>query len=356
MVHLTKRSHLSPKNALLIRLTGILLALLAVGIMFLFMGYEPFLVFGSMLKGSIGSAYNFKETVLRAIPLIIASFGISLAFRMKFWNIGAEGQIIMGAFAATYVALFMPGLPRFLVLPTMAAAALLVGGLWAFVTAVFKVRFGVNETIITLMMNYVALQWVTYLQYGPWRDPAALNFPKIANFKEAAILPKIFGIHIGWVIALVLAGALFYFIRHTAFGYEINVVGESTNTARYAGIHVGRVVLITVFLSGALCGLAGMLQVSGISETLTRDVGGGVGYTAIITAWLSSLSSPVIVVVSFFFAMLVQGGDYIQTAFNISASVAKILQAVILFFVLGSEFFVQYRLKWVSKEKEEGVR
>ncbi len=353
MFNLSKRNDMPLRQSILIRGTGILLALVTVGILFLFLGYNPLEVFGSMLKGSIGSDYNFKETIIRTIPLVITSLGISLAFRMKFWNIGAEGQIIMGAFAASFFALFTPNVPKPLLLPLMALAGMLAGGLWAFVTAVLKVRFGVNETIITLMMNYVALQWVTYLQYGPWRDPKALNFPKIANFVDNAIMPKIFGIHAGWLIALALAAFLFYFIRHTAFGYEINVVGESSNTARYAGMQVGRVVLVTVFLSGALCGLAGMIQASAVSQTLTRDIGGGVGYTAIITAWLASLSAPVIVVVSFFFAMLVQGGDYIQTAFNISASVAKILQAVILFFVLGSEFFVQYRIHRVAKRKEE---
>jgi len=362
MFRMTKRNDVPFKEAMLIRGAGIFLALVTVGILFLLLGYQPFSVFGTMIKGSVGSAYNFRETIIRAIPLIITSFGISLAFRMKFWNIGAEGQIIMGAFAATYIALFFPHLPKVVMLPLMAVAAMLVAGLWAFITAVLKVRFGVNETIITLMMNYVALHWVTYLQYGPWRDPAALNFPKIANFGENAITPKVFGIHIGWIIALLLAALLYYFIKHTAFGYEINVVGESQNTARYAGIHVGRVILVTVFLSGALCGLAGMLQASAVSQTLTRDIAGGVGYTAIITAWLASLSAPVILVVSFFFAMLVQGGDYIQTAFNISASVAKIIQAVILFFVLGSEFFVQYEMKRISAkikipaESEKEVR
>jgi len=351
MFNLSKRNDMPLGWAMLIRGIGIFMALVTVGILFLFLGYKPMEVFGSMLKGSVGSGYNLRETIVRTIPLVVTSLGISLAFQMKFWNIGAEGQIIMGAFAASFFALFTPSVPKFLLLPLMAVAGMLMGGLWAFATAVLKVRFGVNETIITLMMNYVALQWVTYLQYGPWRDPKALNFPKIANFPDNAIMPRLFGIHTGWIVALVLAGILFYFIRHTAFGYEINVVGESRNTARYAGMSVSRVVLVTVFLSGALCGLSGMIQASAVSQTLTRDIGGGVGYTAIITAWLASLSAPVIVVVSFFFAMLVQGGDYIQTAFNISASVAKILQAVILFFVLGSEFFVQYRISRVAGRK-----
>lgn len=356
MITMTKRKNMPTGRAVAIRGIGILSALVTVGILFLIMGYNPFQIYATMLQGSVGSGYNLRETIIRAIPLVITSLGISLAFRMKFWNIGAEGQIIMGAFAASFFALFTPNLPRIVLLPLMALAGMLAGGLWAFLTAVMKVRFGVNETIITLMMNYVALQWITWLQYGPWRDPKALNFPKIANFGDNAILPKVLGIHAGWIIALLLTAFLFYFLRHTAFGYEISVVGESLNTARYAGISVPRVMLVTVFFSGAICGLTGMIQASAVSQTLMRDIAGGVGFTSIITAYLAALSAPVILIVSFFFAMLVQGGDYIQTAFNISASVAKILQAVILFFVLGSEFFVHYRVSHVRKSTMEVIR
>lgn len=344
MLSMTKRSDISGKKEILIRIAGIFAALVAAGFLFLALGYNPIEVFASMLIGSVGSIHTLRETLIRTIPLVITSLGISLAFRVKFWNIGAEGQIIMGAFAASFFALRLPHLPMLIMLPLMALSGTVMGGLWALFAAIVKVKFGVNETIVTLMMNYLALHWVTWLQYGPWRDPKALNFPKIANFGDNAVLPDVFGLHFGWVIAIVMTMLIYYLMSHTGFGYEISVVGESRNTARYAGIRVSRVILGVVFLSGAISGLSGMIQASAVSQTLMREIGGGVGYTAIITAWLASLSAPAILIVSFFFAMLIQGGDFIQTAFQISASVADILQAIILFFVLGSEFFIRYRV------------
>lgn len=345
MMKMSTRTNVKPGYKALVRIIGLLCAVVVTGIFLLVLGHNPFSVYGSMINGSIGSAYNFKETIIRTIPLVVISLGISLAFRMKFWNIGAEGQMIMGAFGAAAVAFAMPNLPMILLLPLMFVGSFIMGGLWAFMPALFKVRLGVNETIVTLMLNYVALKWVTYLQYGPWKDPMALGFPKIPNFSDNGILPKVFGIHIGWIIALVLVVVIHYLIRHTAFGYEINVVGESSNTARYAGMQVGRIMLTTVFISGALCGVAGMIQASGVSWSLNVEITGGAGYTAIITTWLSALSAPVILFVSFFFAMLIQGGDFIQTVFGIPDAAAQILQGIILFFVLGSEFFIQYRLR-----------
>jgi ABC-type uncharacterized transport system permease subunit len=345
MLKMSVRSSMKPEMKVFVRLAGLVSALVTTGIFLLALGYNPFAVYASMVEGSLGSLYNFKETIIRAIPLVVVSLGISLAFRMKFWNIGAEGQMIMGAFGGAFVAFTFSNLPIFLLLPLMAIASLITGGLWAFIAAFLKVRLNVNETIITLMLNYVALKWITYLQYGPWKDPKALGFPKIPNFTDNAVLPRVLGIHIGWIIALVLVVAMHYLIRHTAYGYEINVVGESQNTARYAGMQVGNIMLATVFFSGALCGLAGMIQSSGVSTSLNVEITGGAGYTAIITTWLSALNAPVILFVSFFFAMLIQGGDYIQTVFGIPDAAAQILQGIILFFILGSEFFVQYRVR-----------
>lgn len=356
MLRLSKRSDMAPGKQLLIRIFGLFSALVTAGIFLLFLRYNPFSVYAAMVQGSLGTLYNIQETIVRAIPLVVISLGISLAFRMKFWNIGAEGQMIMGAFAASGIAFALPGLPAPLLLPAMALAGVVMGGFWSFIPAFLKVRLGVSETIVTLMLNYVALKWITWLQYGPWKDPQAFGFPKIPNFVENALMPKVLGIHIGWIVALGLVLAIHYMINHTVFGYEINVVGESMNTARYAGMHVSRIILATVFLSGAFSGLAGMIQASGVSSTLNVEISGGAGYTAIITAWLAKLGAPAILVVSFFFAMLIQGGDFIQTAFSIPDSAAQLLQGIILFFVLGSDFFIQYRVHWnQTMRREKGV-
>lgn len=328
------------------------MALLVSGLIILiFTGKNPISVYMAMLEGSFGSRYRFNEVIIKTIPLVITSLGISAAFKMKFWNIGAEGQIFMGAFGASYFALNYSYLPRPLLLIIMALAGITAGGLFALIPAFLKAEWKTNETIITLMLNYIALKFVTYLQYGPWKDPKASGFPKIPNFEKSAVLPKLFGIHIGWVIAVLLIIVMFIFMNKSKLGYEISVIGESENTARYAGINIKRTIIAAMLLSGGLCGLAGMIEASAVSNTLSVEVTGGVGYTAIITAWLAGLSAPIIGVVSFLFALLIQGAAYIQTAYDIPSSMAQMLQGIILFFVLGSEFFVQYRL--ITKKKLE---
>ncbi len=356
MFRVIKRTDLSKKQSVVFRLVAILAALATSGIFLLILGFNPFDVYLSMLDGSFGSAYRFKEAIIKTIPLVVTSLGISIAFRMKFWNIGAEGQIIMGAFGASYFALFFSELPPIVLIPLMMVAALITGGLWALIPAFFKAQFGTNETLFTLMMNYIAVKWINYLQYGPWKDPKALGFGKIAMFKDNALMPKLFGIHIGWIIAIALVAVMYIFINKTKRGYEIQVIGESENTAKYAGMNVKKIILSSLFLSGALCGLVGMFQVSGVNGTLTYQVSAGVGYTAIITTWLSSLSAPIIVIVCFLFAVLQQGGTFIQTAFQIPASAAQLIQGLILFFVLGSEFFIQYKLLFNKKSNSAKVK
>jgi len=346
MIRMTSRPDCSKKEAALIRTSAIVLALIAAAIFIALLGLNPLSVYASMLEGAFGTGYRIKETIIKAVPLIITSLGISLAFKLKFWNIGAEGQIMLGAIGATFCALTFPDLPSYILLLLMAAASIICGGLWAAIPAYFRANFRTNETIFTLMMNYIALKFLTYLQYGPWKDPEALGFPKIPGFTGNAILPNLFGIHIGWLIALMLIVIMYIFINHTKMGYEINVVGESENTGRYAGINVKAIMIFTLLISGGLCGLAGMIEASGVNKTLSVEITRGVGYTAIITSWLSALRAPVIAVVCLLFAAMIQSGTFIQMAFQIPQSAAQILQGMILFFVLGSEFFVRYRISY----------
>lgn len=352
MIRFIKRSEISNAKSTLIHLASIILALLLFAVfIYIYTHQNPIDVYASMIKGAFGSRYRFNEVIIKTVPLVIASLGIAVAFKMKFWNIGADGQIIMGAFAASFIALKYPTLPQPVMLLLMAAAGILFGGLWALIPAFFKAQWRTNETIITLMLNYIALKFISYLQYGPWRDPKALGAGKIPNFVDAAILPKVLGIHIGWIIAVILVIVMYIFMKHSKLGYEVAVIGESERTAQYAGINIKKTIITAILISGGLCGLTGMIQASAVSNSLSVEVSGGLGYTAIITTWLSGLSAPFVVVASFLFAALLQGGAFIQTAFNIPASMAQMLQGVILFFVLGSEFFVQY--KPVTKKRLE---
>lgn len=346
MMRVSKRSTIKGKYILLIRVTAVLLALISLGVFISFMGHDPIKVYKAMIEGCFGSAYRFKETIKTAIPLTITALGIMLAFKMKFWNIGAEGQILMGAFAGSFVALNFTNLPKPIMLTLMLIAGIIGGGIWALIPTWFKVKYGTNETLFTLMMNYIALKWIIYLQYGPWKDPNALGFPKIPNFVDAALLPKFLGVHLGWVIAIVLVVGIYFLINYTKLGFEISVIGNSENTARYAGMNVKGIILKTLFIGGGLCGMSGIIQASAVSGNLTYEVSAGVGYTAIIIAWLSGMRAPIIPLTAFLFAILTQGASYIQTAFQIPQSAAEILQGMILIFTLASEFFISYKVNF----------
>lgn len=352
-IRVIKRGDLRKINEHIIRFLAIVLSLAFSGAILMVFGLNPIQVFRAIIDGALGTELRIQQTIVKAIPLIITSLGVMIAFKMKFWNIGGEGQILMGALGASYVALNAGDLPKPAMLLLMMIAAIILGGLWAFIPAFFKAKWGTNETIFTLMMNYVAIKYVTYLQYGPWRDPNAGGFPRTRPFPDSALMPSLFGVHIGWIIALICISLIYFFMNHTKKGYEIAVVGESVETARYAGMNIRRIIIVSMLFSGGLCGLAGMIQVSAIEKTLVASVSGGYGFTAIITAWLSRLNPIAVLFVCIAFAMLIQGGAYIQLALRVPSSVANIVQGVILFFVLGSEFFLQYKVSLFRKNLKE---
>lgn len=352
-IKITKRDNLPRKKEILITIFAVLLSIVFAGLILLAFGLNPFHIFKEILLGSVGTELRMKQTIVKAVPLIITSMGIIVAFKMKFWNIGAEGQITMGALGASWVALNLShDIPQPVMLFLMIVVAAVCGGIWAFIPAVFKAKWGTNETIFTLMLNYVAIKFVTYLQYGPWRDPAANGFPRTEAFGENSILPSLGGMHIGWIFAVISAVFVYFFINHTKKGYEITVVGESLETARYAGMNISRIIIVAMLISGGLCGVTGMIQVSAVEKTLVFGVANGYGFTAIITAWLSKLNAGYALIICVVFAMLVQGGDYIQIALGVSSAVADIVQGLILFFVLGSEFFMRYKVHLGKNTKE----
>lgn len=352
MIRVVKTKEKNSRQMMGIRMAAFLLSLCAGGLFILLLGYNPFTIYGTIVSGAFRSEMAIQATVKIMIPMLIAALGVTLSFKMKFWNIGGEGQIIMGAVFATYFALFHADWPSVVLFPVMFLAGVLGGGIWALIPAFFKVKFGTNETLFTLMLNYIALYLVSWLQEDPWRDPAANGFPKIASFDKGAILPRVFGVQIGWIIALVLVVLLFIYLKYTKQGYEISVVGESKATATYAGMNVQKIVLRTMFLSGAIAGICGMVQVTGSDKTLTTGVAGGVGFTAIIVAWLAQLNPVGSLIIAFLFAVLEKGSSVVQSSFGLSTDCADVLQGIILFFVLGCEFFIRY--KFVRDKKEGG--
>ncbi len=353
LVRIVKRTDIPFRNALLIRFVAVILALCTGGLVVLVFGHNPLSIYTTMLQGALGSKTGLRETIKLTIPLLGAAIAIAPAFMMKFWNIGAEGQILAGGIAATYFALFhAQSMPRPVLLIVMFLAAAVAGGIWGLIPAVFKAKWGTNETLFTLMLNYVALGFEQYFQSGPWKDTKGTGFPIIATFHKAARLPKVFGVHIGWIIIGAFTILIFFYMRYTKQGYEIAVVGESEQTARYAGMNVPKIIIRTMLLSGAISGIVGFLTVSGADYTLTATTAGGVGFTAITVAWLAKLNPIIMVFIAFFLAILDKGSNTIQTKFKIPAAEASVLTGIILFFMLGCEFFINYRLVFRRKGKE----
>ncbi len=351
MIRVVKKDDLSRAKANLLRISAIILGFLSAGLVILIIGNNPIEVYREMLKGAFGTGYGIRNSITLAIPYLIVGLGVSIAFNMKFWNIGAEGQLVMGAVFATLAIRLLPdNMNGILLSIIMFLSAVLGGAIWALIPGLFKAFSNTNETLFTLMMNYVAIKFTFYLRNVPWKDPGAKGYPQIARIPDNTKLPKLWGVHIGWTIALVLVVFVYVFLKHTKKGYEIRVVGASFNTAKYAGMNVKKVMLLGIMLSGAISGIAGYVKLTGISYSVSEAIGGGDGFTAIIIAWLSQLSAPVMVLVSYLFASLRQGSQTIEVLLGIPSSVTDIIQGMILFFALGSEFFIRYKFVFEGRQ------
>lgn len=350
-LRLMKRDEESLAAQVLVAVLSVFLALLF-GWLFLYLyGIDPGQTYINMWNGAFGNAYAVSETMVKAIPLMLAGLAVSLAFRMKLWNIGAEGQLYMGAFAASGIALSMGDVSAWLLLPLMLIAGFIAGGFWALIPAALRAYWEVNETITTLMLNYVAIFWVESFVFGPWKDPQSLGFPLTPRFSENATLPAIGDtrVHMGLLIALLIAAIFYIILKYTRWGYEVKVIGESPASARYAGISVARNILLVMLISGGIAGIAGMIEVSGITHRLQQGISPGYGYTAIIVAWLGRLNPLAIIMVAFLFGALLVGGFGLQV-YGVSFSIVMMLQGAVLFFLLAGEIFIKYRLQPIGKE------
>lgn len=340
--------------SLAIPVTAVFLALLVGGVFISMLGVSPMKAYTEMIRGALGDTYGFSETLVKAIPLTLAGEAVALAFAMMIWNIGAEGQLVMGALATAAVVRYLPVNNWPLMFILMFLGASIAGGAWAAFAGYLKARWNVNEIITTLMMNYIAVLGIDYFIYGPWRDPASLGFPMTAAFPDAARLPQFFGtrVHLGILIAIIFAILLRIIMRWSQWGFEIRVTGENPRGARYAGIKTLRNVLLVMFVSGAVAGVAGMCEVAGLQGRLQPGFSVGYGYTAIIVAWLARLNPLGIIIVAFLLGVLLVGGDTLQIVMRLPLSSVQVLQGLILFFVLGGEFFRRYRIRFISRESE----
>ena len=336
---------------MLVPVASILVALLVGAVLILVTGENPLTVYQAMLNGAFGSPNAIAETLVKTTPLLLAGLGVAVAFQMQLWNIGAEGQLYMGAVAATGAALFLvPSWPAPALIAAMVVAGLAGGAAWGVIPGGLRAYLGANEIITSLMLNYVAILLADYLIHGPWRDPAAFGFPGTPRLPEAAALPSwgVTRVHLGLGFGIIAAVVLWLLLRRTRWGYEIRVTGENARAAHYAGMPTKRTIIAVMALSGALAGLAGMSEIAGVGHQLQRSFSPGYGYTAIIVAWLGRLHPAGIVLVAILLAGLLVGGDQIQMTMGLPAAIAPMLQGVILFCVLGGDILTRYRLRWTS--------
>jgi simple sugar transport system permease protein len=280
---------------------------------------------------------------------MLTGLGVSIAFRMRFWNIGAEGQLVLGGVAAAWIALFWFQNQPQLILPMAIIAGIIAGALWAGFPALLKAYLKVDETLTTLMLNYVAILLYEHLYNGPWRDPQGYGFPGTRIFDEVAWLPRIAGrAHLGLIFAVVLAVILWFVNNRTRWGFELKIIGQNQTAARYLGINISRNFVLALLLSGALSGLAGACEVTGISRRLQHGLAIGYGYTAIIVAWMAQLNSIAVLFVAILMAALLVGGDQIQMMMGLPSSMGLVLQGMILFPMLAGSLFTEYRLRIID--------
>ncbi len=348
MIRLERRSSLPLGRRVAILTLAVITGVLFSGLLIWLSGYDPVKAYREIVQGSFGGGYALSQMVAASIPLAIIALGTAVAFRVQLWNIGGEGQFYMGAFAATGVELIggPAGWPAVVLVPAMIVAGFVGGAVWAAFPGWLRAYFGVNEIITTLMLNYVAILWVNYLVYGPWKDPEGHNFPFSPRYPDSATLARLGDgqLHQGVWVPLIGAAVLLFVMGRTKWGYELRVMGENPQAARYAGINLRRNILLAMMVSGGLAGIAGMVQVSGVVHVLSGQISNNYGYTAIIVAWLGQLHPVAILFVSCLFGVLVNGGFAVSQV-GIPQALGFLLQGVLLFFVLGiGDLLSRYKL------------
>ena len=373
IMRIVKRDGMGAIPKVMVRVIAILLALVVDALFIYFVtGLNPFEVYKVMFGGSFGNAMRFMWTVRDLVTLLIVGIALAPAFKMRFWNIGGEGQILMGALMSGLCMVYIGDkVPSWTLFAAMLLSAVVIGAIWAFIPAYFKAHWNTNETLFTLMMNYVAtsiMACVTNILRGQ-----ASSLGKLNKGTKAGWFPKplsdVFGLDIGGdaglfvklmdqmytiniIVVVLLMILMFIYLKYSKHGYEITVVGESENTARYAGINVKKVMIRTMVISGAICGLAGFLIVGGKDQSISTQTAGGRGFDAIIVAWLAKFNTFTMALISFMLVFLENGAHEIASNYNLNDYAADIISGIILFFILGCEFFVNYRLVF----RKKGVR
>lgn len=363
LFHIVKRGALPWYQAWGIRAAAIVLALLFCALVTsLTTGENPLQVYSTMIYGAVGTPRKIWILGQNIALLLCVSLAVTPAFRMRFWNIGGEGQVLAGALAAAACMICLSDkLPNGALIAVMAVSSIAAGAIWGLIPAIFKAKWNTNETLFTLMMNYVATQLVAYFVII-WESPKGSGKVGIINqATELGWLPQIgnYKYLLNIIIVAVLTVGMYIYLNYSKHGYEIAVVGESERTARYVGIKVEKVIVRTMLLSGAICGIAGLLLVGGTDHTISTTIAGGRGFTAVMVSWLAKFNPIFMILTSFLLVFLDRGAGEISTAFGLNHSFADILTGIILFFIIGSEFFITYKISFrrsaKNAEKEGGT-
>lgn len=357
MIQISKRGAVSRKRNIAIRLAAIALAIIVCAIITMATtGTDPLAVFSAFINGSFGSERKLWIFLQDTAILLIISLAVTPAFKMHCWNLGAEGQVLAGAMAAAAcMVLLGDTMSNGALIACMVIASVVTGALWAGIPAFFKAKFNTNETLFTLMMNYVATQIVAYFCVK-WENPVGSCTIGVINAQnEAGWLPQLGNKYLLVILVAVIMTVLIYFyLNYTKHGYEIAVVGESERTARYIGIKVPRVIVRTMLFSGAICGVAGLLLVGGIHHTVSTSLVGGQGFTAVMVSWLAAFNPIVMILTSALLIFMGSGANQLASSCGLNQSFGDILTGVLIFFIIGSEFFVQYKISFRKKNKEAG--
>ncbi len=347
------RSEVPGWLTLLATIIAVLFALLLGAIPLALFGISPLVAYRQMFTIAFAESYSISDTLVKATPLILAGLGVAVAFRMKLWNIGAEGQLFMGAWAAAGVALFLlpENTPRPLMLLAMGVAGFVAGGLWGAIPGILRARRDVNEIITSLMLSYIAVLFVSYFVYGPWaaggfgltrRFPESGWFPRLLDYADAVPFFRGMTAHGGFLVGLAAAVILYILFKRGKWGYELKLIGDNPQAANYAGINIARQIILAFIISGGLAGLAGMSEVAGVVHRLQENFSPGYGFTAIIVAWLARLHPLGIVLVGYLFGGLLVGGDAIQPS-----GVAMMIQGLVMFCVISADLLTRYRIRLV---------
>ena len=354
LIRLAKRDAVPLKKKVMVY-SGAILAALIIDALFIVLvtGLNPLEVYGEIFLATFLTPMRFMWTLRDLVSLLCIGIALAPAFKMRFWNIGAEGQVLMGGFATAMCMLFLgQKLPTFLLFAVMLITSILAGALWSFFPAFFKANWNTNETLFTLMMNYVAIQLIAFstnILRGQQSSLGTINMgTKIGWF------PKILGYDftLNIIIVAVLTVLMYVYLKYTKHGYEISVVGESEKTARYAGIDVKKVTIRTLLISGAVCGLCGFITVAGNQHTISTNTAAGNGFTAIIVAWLAKFNTFTMTLISFLLIFLEKGAGQIASTYGLNEYIADIISGIILFCILGSEFFINYKMIFRTKKTE----